>query len=163
MLYLLDASVLITANRTYYPLERIPEYWAWIVNCGNQERVKIPREMYDEINRGDDDLKCWLRDNRDVLLFDEEVDARYVKTVLASGYAPDLNDVELERLGADPFLIAYALVDPAERQVVTTEVSRRSATRANRMIPDVCDDLKIKCMTPFGLNQALNFTTNWQR
>ena len=68
MLYLLDASVLITANRTYYPLERVPEYWAWLVNCGHQGQVKIPREMYDEINRGNDDLRCWLRNNRDALL-----------------------------------------------------------------------------------------------
>ena len=163
MLFLLDASVLITANRTYYPLERVPEYWAWLVNCGNQEQVKIPQEMYEEIMSGDDDLKRWLRNNRGTLLFEEEVDAGHVKTVLASGYAPDLNDVELEKLGKDPFLIAYALVDSVERRVVTTEVSRRSATRANRMIPDVCDDLTIECMTPFDLNQALNFATNWQR
>ena len=163
MLYLLDASVLITANRTYYPLERVPEYWEWLVNCGDQTQVKIPREMYDEINKGDDDLKSWLNNNRDALLFDEEVDAEQVKTVLASGYAPDLNDVEIERLGADPFLIAYALVDPAQRRVVTTEVSRRSAIRANRMIPDVCEGLKIKCVTAFELNRALNFRTDWQQ
>ena len=31
------------------------------------------------------------------------------------------------------------------------------------MIPDVCDDLTIECKTPFDLNQALNFRTNWQR
>ena len=68
--------------------------------------------------------KSGLKGNRDALLFDEEVDAERVITVLASGYAPDLNDVELERLGADPFLIACALVDPARRRVVTTEVSR---------------------------------------
>ena len=74
MLYLLDASVLITANRTYYPLERVPEYWAWLVNCGDQTQAKIPREMYDEINKGDDDLKSWLNNNRVAVLFGEEVD-----------------------------------------------------------------------------------------
>ena len=162
MLYLLDANVLITANRTYYQIERVPEYWAWLVNCGNQGQVKVPQEMYDEINKGNDDLKRWLRNNRDALLFDEEVDAGLVKTVLA-GYAPDLNDVEIEAIGADPFLIAYALVDPAQRRVVTTEGSKPSATRANRKIPDVCDNLTIECDTPFDLNLALNFTTNWQR
>lgn len=91
MLYLLDANVLITANRTYYPLERVPEYWAWLVNR-----------------------------------------------------------------------IAYALVDPAQRRVVTTEGSKPSATRANRKIPDVCRDLMIECGTPFDLNRTLNFSTNWQ-
>ncbi|MDE0343886.1 MAG: DUF4411 family protein [Deltaproteobacteria bacterium] len=160
-MYLLDANVLITANRTYYPIERVPEYWAWLVNCGNQRQVKIPQEMYDEINQGKDDLKCWLRNNRDALLLDEDVDAGLVKTVLAS-YASDLNDVEIEAIGADPFLIAYALVDPAQRRVVTTEGSKPSATRANRKIPDVCRGLMIGCDTPFELNRTLNFSTNWQ-
>lgn len=36
--------------------------------------------------------------------------------------------MEFERLGADPFLVSYALVDP-RRRVVTTAVSRRSAIR----------------------------------
>lgn len=35
MLYLLDANVIIDANRDYYPLERVPEFWAWLVDCGN--------------------------------------------------------------------------------------------------------------------------------
>ena len=138
-----------------------PEYWAWLVNCGNQGQVKVPQEMYDEINKGNDDLKCWLRNNRDALLLDEDVDAGLVKIVLAS-YASDLNDVEIEAIGADPFLIAYALVDPAQRSVVTTEGSKPSATRANRKIPDVCRDLMIECDTPFDLNRTLNFSTNWR-
>ena len=162
MLYLLDANVLITANRTYYPLERVPEYWAWLVNCGNQGQAKVPREMYDEIDKGKDDLKSWLRENRRALLLDEDVDAGFVKTVLTF-YASDLNDVEIEAIGADPFLIAYALVDRARRRVVTTEGSKPSASRANRKIPDVCRDLTIECNTPFELNRALNFSTAWQR
>ena len=32
MLFLLDASVLITANNTYYPIERVPEFWEWLAH-----------------------------------------------------------------------------------------------------------------------------------
>lgn len=28
MLYLLDANVLITASRLYYPVDQVPEFWA---------------------------------------------------------------------------------------------------------------------------------------
>ena len=73
MLYLLDANVLITAKRTYYPLERVPEFWDWLVEYGNRLQVKIPVEMYEEINQGDDDLRRWLRGNRDALVLDEEI------------------------------------------------------------------------------------------
>ena len=47
MLYLLDANVLIDADRDYYPLERVPEFWDWLVDGGVKGRVKIPLEMYE--------------------------------------------------------------------------------------------------------------------
>ena len=34
MLYLLDANVLIDANRDYYQIERVPEFWEWLISCG---------------------------------------------------------------------------------------------------------------------------------
>ena len=159
MLYLLDANVLITANRTYYPLERVSEYWDWLLDCGTQGQVKIPREMYEEIDKGNDDLRSWLRDNKDALLFAEEVDGNMVKTVTAR-YAPDLNDEEMVRVGQDPFLIAHAYRDRARRIVVTTEVSKPTLNRANRRIPDVCDDLQVTHCNPFELNRKFNFTTS---
>ena len=97
------------------------------------------------------------------LRLDEDVDQKLVERVTQSGYAPDLNDEEVEQLGCDPFLIAYALGDPAQRAVVTTEVSRPSRKRANRHIPDVCRHLKVDCYNTFQFIKALNFTTGWQR
>lgn len=35
MLYLLDSSVLIDANRDYYPLERVPQFWGWLPEPSN--------------------------------------------------------------------------------------------------------------------------------
>jgi hypothetical protein len=29
MLYLLYANVLITASNSYYPIDQVPEFWAW--------------------------------------------------------------------------------------------------------------------------------------
>ena len=78
MLYLLDANVLITANNDYYPLGRVPEFWEWLVECGNRQQVKIPVEMYEEIVKGDDNLTRWLKGNRDALLLDENVDEKLV-------------------------------------------------------------------------------------
>ena len=129
MLYLLDANVLIDANRDYYPLDRVPEFWDWLVDCGTKRLVKIPLEMYEEVLAGkDDDLTSWLKDNRDALLLDEDVNETLVARVTDSGYAPDLSDEEIERVGRDPFLIAYALGDRTRRTVVTTEVSKPKKT-----------------------------------
>ena len=163
MLYLLDANVLIDAHRDYYPLERVPEFWGWLVDCGTEQRVKIPLEMYEEVLAGNDDaLTRWLRDNRDALLLDENVEEDLVAHVSDSGYAQDLSDEEVERLGRDPFLIAYALGDPTGRTVVTTEVSKPSKRRANRHIPDVCDDLHVLHCNTYQFIRALDFTTDRQ-
>lgn len=66
------------------------------------------------------------------------------------GYAPNLMDEELEKLGRDPFLVAYALVNPTDRIVVTNEVSKPGKTRANRQLPDVCAGFSITSINGFG-------------
>ena len=52
MIYLLDASVLITAAATFYKLDRVPEYWEWLKHHAQQGRVKMPQEIYDEVAKG---------------------------------------------------------------------------------------------------------------
>ncbi len=49
VLYLLDACVLIDANRDYYPIERVPEFWEWLLEMGKLDRIKIPQEFYEEV------------------------------------------------------------------------------------------------------------------
>ena len=163
MLHLLDANVLIDANRDYYPIRRVPEFWDWLVDRAAKQQTKIPLEMYEEILKGNEDhLTRWVKDNRATLLLDENVDAGLVAHVTESGYAADLNDEEVQRLGRDPFLIAYALRDRAGRLVVTTEVSKPKRKRANRRIPDVCRDLGVHCRNTFEFIEALDFTTGWR-
>lgn len=164
MLYLLDANVLIDAHRDYYPIERVPEFWDWLLDRGISRRLAIPTEVYEEIMLGRGDrLTKWLRRHRDVLLLEEEADPSMVSDVTVNGYAANLTDEEVERMGADPFLIAYVYVDPARRTVVTTEHSKPSRTGANRHIPDVCRKLNIPCCGPFELIRALDFSTDWRR
>lgn len=164
MLYLLDANVLIDANRDYYPLGRVPEFWDWLIDLSTSQQVKIPMEMYEEILAGKEDvLTRWLKDNRDAVILDESAEATLVARVTEQGYARDLSEEEIERVGRDPFLIAYAFRDPAGRTVVTTEASRPKKQRANRHIPDVCDALGVLHCNTYDLIRALDFTTQGRR
>jgi hypothetical protein len=129
MLYLLDANVLITASRLYYPIDQVPEFWGWLQHQAISGFVKIPLEVIEEVRSGrrDNDLLMdWISqdENAEALLLEEAVDAVLVQRVVSTGYATDLTDDELEKIGRDPFLIAYALPNPDDRCVVTTEVSR---------------------------------------
>lgn len=136
MRYLLDANVLIDANRDYYPLDRVPEFWEWLLHQAMQGRVKVPRESHTEVTDGKDALAAWAKEHREVLLEVTVLGPEPVRRALSEGYAPDLNATELEKLKADPFLAAYGLELLGEVAIVTTEVSKPKRKRANRQLPD---------------------------
>ena len=162
MLYLLDTNVLIDAHRDYYPVDRVPEFWDWLASMGEQARVKVPLEAYEEVIAGKEDpLTIWLKDNKINLMLDEQVDMEIVRRIVEEGYAADLTDDEIDKLGNDPFLAAYGLADGGHRVVVTTEVSKPSRTRANRHLPDVCRYFEISCVNTFQMVRALDFRTHW--
>lgn len=168
MLYLLDANVLIDANRDYYPIARVPEFWEWLKHNGAENHIKLPLEIYEEIKDGKknnkpDELAMWAKgpELREALLLKEEADPDIVSRVVNEGYAADLRDEEVEKLGRDPFLISYALSDLGERCVVTTEKSKPKQERANRHIPDVYKALEIPCCNTFQMLRELDFRTGW--
>jgi len=168
MVYLLDASVLMTASNQYYPIDRVPEFWDWLEFQATEKRLAIPIEIIEEIRDGPKDaekdlLYAWLQkeSTKIAILLDEDVDIAIVRRIVAEGYAPDLTDDQVEQLGRDPFLMAHAAAKP-DRCVVTTEVSKPSKIRQNRHIPDVCKTLGIKCCDPFAMYKTLNFNTNWK-
>lgn len=167
MLRLLDANVLITANNLYYPVDMVPEFWSWLAYMGQGGQIKIPIETLEEITDGGpkiDPLKDWLGDAsiKTAILLTESIDALLVQRVLSNGYARDLTDSEIEQIGRDPFLIDYALARPADRMVVTTEVSAPRKTRQNRKIPDVCTSLGVNCCDTFRMLRELGFSTAWK-
>ena len=168
ILYLIDANIIITAHNTYYSTHRVPEFWTWLLHHAKAGSVKMPQEMMDEVKEGTGDaekdlLHAWLQEDgvKAALGLDEEVDLAAVQHVLEAGYAPDLTDVELETIGRDPFLMAYALVAPHDRCVVSNEVSKPSAQRANRKVPDVCNQFGLTNCNAMILIRKLDFKTTW--
>jgi hypothetical protein len=164
LIYLLDANTLIDANRDYYGIGQVDEYWDWLIHHGDEGKVKIPLEVYEEVKAGTDVLADWMKDQvtADALRLEEDVDVSLVQQVIEMGYAADLTDIEVEKIGRDPFLIAYALADAGQRTVVTTENSKPSTQRANRKVPDVCDQFSVNCCNAFQFGKTLNFTTRWK-
>ncbi len=168
MIYLLDANVLINANNLYYPIDKVPEYWEWLLYMCQQGKVKMPLEIFEEVKDGPDDqekdlLFSWLQkvEIKKALIFNEEIDIKNVQHVVSEGYASDLTDDEVTQIGRDPFLIAYAL-NNANRCVVTAETSNPNKQRKNKKVPNVCKNLNVNWCDPFAFNRGLNFSTNWK-
>lgn len=159
MLYLLDANVLIRAHEDYYPIDRIPQFWAWLQGQGDGGVVKVPYEIYNEIAVSVGPLHDWLTDANVAasMLLQEQTNPAHLNLVISQGYAPDLNDSEIEEIGQDPFLIAYAYANPGGITVVSREVSAPSKQRANRRVPDVCKAFGVRCISDFGFLRELDF------
>lgn len=160
-LYLLDANILIRAHEDYYPLDRIPAFWSWLLHQGNVGTIKIPATIYNEIGpHNDDPLGRWARDkaSRSALVLPGVVRVPDLQRVYVEGYRVGAvpTDADQDAMGRDPFLIAAAL-GGEHRRVVTREVSKPRKQGANRHVPDVCRDLGISVLTDFDLWRALDF------
>ena len=164
MLYLIDASTLITAHNTYYALHRVPEFWQWLRHHGGDGTIKIPAAIYAEVEDGNDALAAWMADaaSKDALLFGEEPVPLLVQSVSAL-YGADLSEADIETIGKDPFLIAAALADHNHRCVVTAEVSKPNRQGPNRHIPNICDDIGVQWHSPVEFLNSLDFSTGWNQ
>lgn len=166
MLYLLDADTLITCNRLFYPMRRWQPFWEWLLYQAEAGTIKIPIEQYEEITAGTrtDELVAWLREDdvKSAIVLQEAADPSFVSKVTSAGYAPDLTEIEIEKVGRDPFLISYGLQFPSARTIVTFENSAPSKSRGNRKIPDVCNQFSICCSKIFDVINDLDFTFDWK-
>lgn len=167
-MHLIDANIFITAHNTYYPTNRIPEFWSWVLSRAEAGFIKMPVEMIEEVQAGTGDaekdlLFDWLQQEGvvDTLRLDEEVDSDHLQKVLDDGYGKNLTEVDLEKIGRDPFIMAYAMASPADRHVVSNEISRPNAQGANRKIPDICKQFGLNSCNAFGLIRQLDFKTAW--
>lgn len=165
-LLLLDANVLIDANRDYYGHGRVPEFWLWLLSCAEDGLVKLPYEAWSEVRRGNDALSDWVKDSavQKALVLQEELDRDVLDRVLDEGYViggPPLTESEIERVGQDPALVAYLLQGKGERVLVTSEVSKVKSIRSKRRLPDVCESMGVASIGKFELVHILDFSTDW--
>jgi hypothetical protein len=160
-MYLIDANTLMEAHDTFYPIDRIPQFWDWLVQQGTLGMIKMPYEIHKEFD-GKEGLHVeWINDPdvKAAILLEEDADPALIMRVINDGYqgrSPLFDDVQHTKYGKDPFLIAYALAAP-DRVVVTREISRRTQRLGNTKLPDACDDCGIRWINDFELYRRLNF------
>lgn len=169
MLYVLDANVLITARDQYYGFNMVPEFWAWLLHQAAAGTVKLPWEVLEEVTggsdqKGQDPLFNWVTNkaNRKVLDLGEAT-FEHVDRVLTVGYSPTLTHEQVALKQGDAFVLAHALVDPANRCVVSNEVSQPRKAPHNRKLPDAARALNIRCINTFEFVREMKFCTMWEQ
>jgi len=162
MVYVIDANVLIDANRDYYPRERVPEFWNWLLELCRIGDALVPKEINDEVvppGHKDDDLIEWMKKNRADIVLAESALPSTVDRVIRDGYRLNATSTDLEAMGSDPALIAYALGHSPSRAVVTTERPKPGLKGRNRKVPDVCRDIGVECVYTYEFIRRLDFRT----
>lgn len=150
MIYVLDASVLIAASSSYYPIQHLRRFWSWLLRMGSSGAVKVPREVYNEIIERDDNLSAWLQEplHFKQLVWDRPADGGTLTEVLGRCYAHEWPvSKSTKKNSADPTLIATALNLTRNKRpatVVSQEAPVKNPVVGPKMkIPDACKILGI--------------------
>ena len=110
--YCFDTSCFIDPWHNFYSRKSHASYWDdFILKKIMDGDIVVLEEMYKEIERKDDDLCAWFKDNnideKGGLLIKTDSELAYKVTKLSTQY-PRLSDSTRGRSITDPFLIAYA-------------------------------------------------------
>ena len=150
--YLLDTNTLAAPARTYYAIDRCPQFWDWIIDRNEHGVVFSVHKVQQELLNYQDDLKAWAQQRSEdfFLEFDEQclaAMARVTKAVADNKYYTDANRADFYNQ-ADYYLIAHAL---AHGFIVVTFEQRVGADSSKIKIPNVCDALGLGCTDLWGL------------
>ena len=140
MKYSVDTSAILNAWNRYYPPDVFPTIWEGIDDLIVRGVLISTEEVLVELERKDDDVHAWAKAHGKFSIpLDEQIQI-VVARILQQ--FPRLVDTRRNRSGADPFVIALAVVE--ECAVVTYEGRSNSQDRPH--IPDVCDAMGIRCI-----------------
>lgn len=156
MLFLLDSNVFIEAKNKYYAFDLVPAFWTFLEKQSLKGEVQTVLPVIEELVKGNDELKDWIEDRKDVLglrVDEPAVQEKFRKIaewvnsqIFSEGAKADFLS------GADPWLIAKAYEVGAT--VVTQEVYKSDIKRAIP-IPNVCNAFGIPYVNTFELLRQL--------
>ncbi len=136
--YSIDTSAIIEGWTRDFPPDVFPYVWAkieWLIDNGV---LLASEEVLVELERKHDKVHEWACKRKHMFVSTDEKIQEVVKDVLRDHRK--LVDTRTNRSGADPFVIALALVE--NLSVVTSEKLSNSPVRPR--IPDVCEALGIR-------------------
>jgi len=153
--YCLDTNFFIEAWNKYYSPEFCSSYWNIIDDLAKKGIVFIPQEVKKEIDKGDDNLKNWLKDKKYfVKPITEKVQLCLKKIYNQNPNHKYLSNNVKNRSIADPWVIAHAMAE--EATVVTKEYLSNSSNPQKIKIPDVCENMNIPWIDDFDFIKEVN-------
>ncbi|MTG89880.1 DUF4411 family protein [Cellulosimicrobium sp. BIT-GX5] len=145
--YSFDTSTLLNGQRDLLPPTTFPAVWERIEQMIGAGRIRAIDLVREELAAREDEVHAWSRAQPDLFVeLTHEVQLA-VRSVLAQHQR--LIGIGSGRSGADPFVIALALVH--DGVVVTEENPSRNLARPK--IPDVCQAMGVRQLNLLGFIQ----------
>lgn len=117
----------------------------------HDERLIAPTDVFEELNRGDDEISRWAKQHKKMF---QRQDARLIREAQeVIRQVPSLRDPNKIGPYADPFVVALAHIDHQYGQsqlfqysciVVSHEAESKGG---RRKIPDACSHFGLECIT----------------
>ena len=123
-IYSADSSALIHGWRRIYRPKNFGFVWDRLGALIEEGRFKASIEVYNDLEKKDDELFKWCKERKDKLVvdIDENIQAHVARIMKAY---PRLVDTVKGRSGSDPFVIALAASTNPTMTVVTENSSAR--------------------------------------
>ena len=162
--YIVDSNFFIQAHRDTYPFDVATSYWNKVKQLAQEGKIISIDKVQDELYDKNDELEAWCRANLPNDFFkDTSTIMNEYQQVIAwastrmNHYLQKAFNEFLDADEADAFIVAYALVNPSERIIVTQEVSEPQ--RKNKIkIPEPCNALHIRYIRSMELFRELGQT-----
>jgi Domain of unknown function (DUF4411) len=157
--YVLDSNVFIESAKRYYAFDIAPAFWQALIHHARQGRIQSIDRVRDEIDRGNDELKTWAKDNFQPWF--SSTDQPDILQAYAEAVTWVNNQSNLTRAAkaefaqadnADAWVIAFG---KAKRYVVVTDEQYDPKIRKRVKIPNVCRAFKIPYLSTFELLREL--------
>ena len=147
-----DTSAFIEPWVRLYPRDIFGPHWQWIEKLIQDEVVRSTELVKTELSVTEDELFEWAKKQEHLFVpIDTDIQAALQEVITQF---PQLTDHHRDRSGADPWVIALAMVEQCP--VVTYE--KMGKTTAPK-IPNVCRHFDVKCYTWIEVLRETGFKT----
>lgn len=149
MIYSIDTNFLIGAWVRHYPPDVMPGFWKELEHLAQIKAVFASIEVFNELKRIDDGISKWAGQHKSMFVEPEKQVQDEMKTIM--NRFPGLSNLDAGKSVADPWVIALAKV---HHGIVVTEEGPSKNPGKKPHIPDVCNSLKIECMSALEFIRA---------
>lgn len=159
-MYLLDANVLIEAERTYYSETIAPPFWQWLIKQHQKGNLASVHAVYQEITKAQ---KGYLKEHFSVdapeSFWIKETNPDGLAMQELSNWVQNRDNPRFRERAISDFLSAadYNLVAQAKTLGATVVTREQSEPRAVKrvLIPDACLAVGVDYASPFSMYETL--------